>query len=203
LSDPLWITYEWSDNAEGHFDFLVQELSMARIPAKYDRIALIPGRKLWAQIADRISTDPLSGWAYLVTPSSLDSAACKEELAYAIQRALNTRGEEFPLIGLLHDVSIRDVPLALQVRLCIDLKNPDWIEELRAAVNGVAPRRSVPAQGPFVVRVHDNYLNRGIVAVENPPRFGELRYWRFDLRLMGRNRLGGGLDPPTGAPLPE
>jgi len=129
MTKPIWLTYAWVDNDEGDFDYLVQELEQANIPTTYDKIALIPGRRLWAQISETISNQPLSGWAYLVTPNSLDSLACQEELAYALQQALETKGDEFPLIGLLHNVSIRDVPMALRVRVCVNLANPDWIEE--------------------------------------------------------------------------
>ena len=71
MTSRLWITYAWLDNIEGDFDYLVQELEKAGIPALYDKIALIPGRRLWDQIADKISLEDLSGWAYLITPNSL------------------------------------------------------------------------------------------------------------------------------------
>lgn len=199
MNDPLWITYAWSDNAEGNFDFLVQELSRAGVVAKYDKIALVPGRKLWAQIASRISSDPLSGWAYLLTPSSLASPACEEELAYALQRALETRGDEFPLIGLLHGVSIRDVPLALRVRLCVNLVSPDWIEEIRAAVAGTVPRRAVSQQEPLVVKIHRDYLGQpGKLAIEIHPRFGEMRYWRWAFPSSGPQPIAWGTGPANG-----
>lgn len=199
MNGPLWITYAWSDNAEGDFDFLVQELSRSEISAKYDKIALVAGRKLWAQIADRISSDPLSGWAYLVTPNSLASAACQEELAYALQRALETKGEEFPLIGLLHGVSVRDVPLVLRVRLCVNLANPDWIEEIRAALSRAAPRRSIPEQNALVVKIHRGYLGQtNRLAIEIRPRFGELRYWRWAFPSSGPQPIEWGTGPANG-----
>jgi TIR domain len=200
MTGPLWITYAWSDNAEGDFDFLVQELSRAGISAIYDKIALVPGRKLWAQIGNRISSDPLSGWAYLVTPNSLASAACQEELAYALQRALEAKGEEFPLIGLLHGVSIRDVPLALRVRLCVNLANPDCIEEIRAAISGTAPRRAMPEQDPLVLKIHRGYLGQPErLALEIRPRFGELRYWRWAFPSSGPQPIAWGTGPANGS----
>lgn len=199
MTEALWITYAWSDNDEGDFDFLVQELGKAGITAKYDKIALIPGRKLWAQIADRISSDALSGWGYLLTPKSIASAACQEELSYALQRALETKGQEFPLIGLLHSVSIRDVPLALRVRLCVNLANPDWIEEIRAALTGTMPQRVAPSQNPFVMKIHKNYLGRSDqVAIEIRPRFGELRYWRLAFPTSGPQPIRWGTGPANG-----
>jgi hypothetical protein len=186
MPSPLWITYAWADNAEGDFDYLVQRLSEADITSLYDKIALVPGRKLWAQIANKIEKEPLSGWAYLITPQSLASPACQEEQSYALQRALETKGQEFPLIGLLHQASLRDVPLALRVRVCVNLANPDWIEEVRAAVVGQPPRRQTTEQSQFVVKVHNPYLgNRDLTAVEFRPRFGEIGYWRIAFPANG------------------
>jgi len=199
VANPLWITYAWVDNDEGDFDFLVQQLGSNGVPALYDKIALVPGRHLWSQIADKISNEPLAGWAYLVTPNSISSNACQEELAYALQRALETKGEEFPLIGLLHEVSIRDVPLALRVRLCVNLANPDWMEEIRAATLGQPPGRPVEEQSPYVVKVHKPYLrDPNAIAVEIRPRFGELTYWRIGYPLDGPRPSAWGSGPANG-----
>lgn len=196
MTNPLWITYSWADNDEGDFDYLIQELEKAGIPAIYDKIALVPGRRLWSQIAEKITDEPLSGWAYLITPQSLSSPACQEELAYALQRALETHGEEFPLIGLLHQVSIRDVPLALRIRLCINLANPDWVEEIRAATLGHPPRISAQEQSPLVVKIHKNYLgDPNATAVEFRPRFGELTYWRIAFPADGPRPSSWGSGP--------
>ena len=199
VANPLWITYSWADNDEGDFDYLIQELEKAGIPAIYDKIALVPGRKLWSQIAKRITEEPLSGWAYLITPQSLSSAPCQEELGYALQRALETQGEEFPLIGLLHQVSIRDVPLALRIRLCINLANPDWVEEIRAATLGHPPRISPQEQSPLVVKIHKNYLgDPNATAVEFRPRFEELTYWRIAFPADGPRPSSWGSGPANG-----
>ncbi len=199
MSTPLWITYAWIDNAEGDFDYLVQQLVAAGIPALYDRIALVPGRKLWEQLAEKISSEALAGWAYLITPHSLSSQACKEELAYALDRALEAKGEEFPLIGLLHQVSIRDVPLPLKVRLCVNLANPDWIEEVRSAIESRPPRRTIHLQSPIVTRVHRPYLgDDSATAIEFRPRFGEITYWRIAYPVAGPQPSRWGCGPANG-----
>jgi hypothetical protein len=199
MSDPLWLTYAWADNDEGDFDYLVQVLDSAGIVTLYDKIALVPGRRLWPQIADRICSTPLAGWAYLVTPNGLASSACREELSYALQRALEAKGEEFPLIGLLHNVSIRDVPVALRVRLCINLANPDWVEELRAAVSGTPPQRSTPPREPVIVKIHENYLGQqGMHAIEVRPRFDELAYWTMAFPIDGPQPARWGAGPANG-----
>lgn len=199
MTKPIWLTYAWVDKDEGDFDYLVQELEQANIPTIYDKIALIPGRKLWAQISKRISEQPLSGWAYLVTPNSLGSLACQEELAYALQRALETKGDEFPLIGLLHGVSIRDVPMALRVRLCVNLANPDWIEEVRAGMEGEPPRRALDEKFPYIIKTYSNYLNQNnTYAIEVRPRFGEIMYWRLAFPIDVPHPVHWGLGPANG-----
>ena len=199
MTNPIWLTYAWIDNDEGDFDYLVQELEQADIPVIYDKIALIPGRKLWKQIADKISSEKLSGWAYLITPNSLLSSACQEELSYALQRMLETEGSEFPLIGLLHKVSIRDVPLSLRVRLCVNLANPDWIEEIRAGVQGKPPKHNTINQDPYIYKIHNNYQNQNdICAIEIRPRFGELTYWRIAFPSSGPQPIRYGAGPANG-----
>lgn len=200
MDDPLWLTYAWTDNDEGDFDYLVQELKSNGIQSTYDKISLIPGRKLWAQIADKIEKGSLSAWAYLITPNSISSPACQEELAYALQRAMDTKGDEFPLIGLLHKVSIRDVPLALRVRLCVNLANPDWIEEIRAGVEGILPSHKTQTQLPYIVKTHDRYLNQvNHNAIEIRPRFGEVAYWRLAFPSDGPQPIHWGAGPANGS----
>lgn len=199
MSDPLYITYAWVDNEEGDFDYLVQELRKVGVPTLYDKIALIPGRRLWAQIADRISSDPLSGWASLITRNSLASPPCQEELSYALLRTLETKGKEFPLIGLLHSVSVRDIPSALKVRLCVNLADPDWTEQVRAAVTGTPPRRTLECQEQYVLKKHESYLGRpGHVAVEIRPRFGQVTSWRIAFPSNGPQPVEWGTGPANG-----
>ena len=142
LDNPqLWITYAWEDDTQGDFRYLVQELANVGVTAVYDKVALVPGQRLWDQIGEKISSGPFHGWAYLVTPKSLASQACKEELAYALDRALAAKGESFPLIGLLHGVQIQDLPPALRVRLGVSLSDPKWKEAVRAALERRPPQQ--------------------------------------------------------------
>ena len=178
--DPLWITYAWKDEDDGDFSYLIQELEAVGVEVTYDKIALVPGRRLWEQIGQKITQSPLCGWASLLTPNSLNRPGCREELEYALNRALSTKGEDFPLIGLLHGVLIEDVPPPLAIRLCVDLGNPNWKEEVLAGVEGRPPKRQPAAESRFVWSVHRNY--GGIpshVAVEVRPHFGTMMYWRL------------------------
>jgi len=176
----LWITYSWADDDEGDFAYLVQELRGVGINATYDKVALVPGRDLWAQIGDQITTGQSDGWAYLLTPRSLASEPCREELAYALGRALSTKGRGFPLIGLLHGVRIADVPPALRVRLCVSLATPNWREEVLAGLEGRPPRVVPGTQSQYVWTCHDQFNgDKDLVAIEVRPRFGQVMYWRF------------------------
>jgi hypothetical protein len=178
--NPLWITYAWKDEEEGDFSYLVQKLKGFGIEATYDKVALIPGRRLWEQIASRITGSPLSGWAYLLTANSLGSEACREELAYALDRVLRAKGSDFPLIGLVHGVRMDDVPPALRIRLCVSLASPNWKEEIAAALEGRPPRGRPKVQTRYVWSIHSDYLgNPSQVAVEVRPRFSSIAYWRI------------------------
>ena len=178
----LWITYAWADNANSDFTFLTQELHRAGIHASFDRVSLVPGRDLWEQIATRLVDPHLDGWAYLLTQASLASNACKEELSYAITRAICSRGRAFPLIGLLHGVDIADVPLALRARLCVSLANPDWREAVLAGLQDRPPLTDTPAATKYCWALHPNYLSDPkTIAIEVRPRFGEVMYWRLSV----------------------
>lgn len=199
MPEPLWITYAWADNQDGDFDHLVNELAAAGISARYDKIALIPGRRLWEQIADQIANDELGGWAYLLTQKSLSSQPCREELAYALDRALGARGADFPLIGLLHQVPIADVPAPLRVRLCVNLRNPDWIEQVRASLQNKPAPRAAPDTAKFKLHPHNSYLgNRDLRAVEIASRFEEIPYWRIAYPASGPQPVNFGVGPAGG-----
>ena len=204
-SSLVWITYAWVDNEEGDFDYLVQDLRGVGVEARYDKIELVPGRHLWAQIGERITKGPYDGWAYLITPNSLLNKACLEELELALNRALKAKGGDFPLIGLLHGVIIEDVPTALQIRLCVDLANRDWPEEVKAGLEGRPPRTPVEKQSQYVWKIHPVYNgNPSLTAVEVRPRFGSIMYWRFavptsvSVAAWGYGPSGGGRVCTTG-----
>ncbi len=55
MCSPIWITYVWADNDEGNVDYLVDQPTENGVPAIYDKIALVPGQRLWDHIADHIT----------------------------------------------------------------------------------------------------------------------------------------------------
>lgn len=177
----LWITYAWKDNDEGNFDYLVQELKNFGVNTRYDKIELIAGQRLWSQIADKINDDGTTGWAYLITPNSLQSEACLEELYYALNRALESKDKVFPLIGLVvSEVLFQSVPTALKIRLCVSLANPLWKEQIKAGLELKPVQQFDTPQTRFIYKVTQHFNGVGIVTVvEIRPRFEEAYFWRI------------------------
>jgi hypothetical protein len=155
MKKKLWITYAWVDNEEHDFDYLVQQLD-PHLDVRFDRRKLIPGQRLWEQIAEFI-TDPsqCDAWAWLITRNSIASEACQEELFYALNRAINGRGKKFPIIGLLHNISADALPPALAIRLCISMDSPNWINEVLAGVEMTEPAIPKEFHAPLAIRVHN------------------------------------------------
>jgi hypothetical protein len=175
----LWVTYAWQDNDEGDFDYLVQRLEDHGVEARYDKIQIVPGFRLWEQIAERILSPDTDGWASLVTPISMASEPCREELSYALSRALD-ENENFPLIGLLHGVSAREAPPALYARLCVNLSDRNWPTQVRAGLEQRAPLETPRRQWPFTVHLHHPFQgNLEFAAIEVSQRLESLYHWRL------------------------
>jgi hypothetical protein len=151
-----WITYAWRDNQEGDLDFIVQELIRAGLAIKLDRWNIQAGRRLWEQI-EKFITDPsqCDGWIMYATQNSLASEACREELAYALDRALSTRGGTFPIIALLPSHAEEGfLPAAIRTRLYVDLSDPDWKDRIVGAVANRQHVRSTAEMTPYFVKIH-------------------------------------------------
>lgn len=171
----IWLTYAWEDNAQGDVDYVAQELVAAGVHVKLDRWNLRAGKRLWEQIASFIQ-DPTEcdAWVLCATQQSLGSEACKEEFAYALQRALATRGEAFPVIGILPaavDNSL--IPPGISTRLYVSTTDPDWKERIRAAAEGRTPAITRPSLAPYSLQLHrlDSQPDRAHV-IEVRPRAG-------------------------------
>ncbi len=192
----LWITYAWKDNAGGNFDFLIQELEKAGIDTTFDKVALVPGKRLWEQIAARIEDPSLDGWAILLTQQSIKSEASKEELAYALDRAISTKGAGFPLIGLMNQIGIEEVPAALRTRLLIDLRDHKWPKLVLAGLKGVAPEKVLPSVSRYNWEFIPNFRGPHTMAITVRPRLGEVRNWRFIYPEKAK-LLDWGFGPPN------
>jgi hypothetical protein len=172
----VWLTYAWDDNKDQDVDFIAQELIRAGVDVKLDRWNLTAGKRLWEQIESFIQDpDKSDGWILYATQTSLGSEACKEEFAYALDRALNTRGEEFPVIGLFPapvDESL--IPAGIKTRLYVSTTDPDWKERIVSAVEGRTPCITKTQVEPYVIKLHQRDLKRGYrrIVIEVRPRAG-------------------------------
>ena len=150
----IWITYSWEDNADSDVDFIAQELATEGLTPRLDRWALSAGRRLWDQIEHHIQ-DPneSDAWLIFATQNSLGSEACREELAYALDRALRQRTDAFPVIALFAGpVDAGLLPASLRTRLCVSTTDPAWRERIRAA----AERRPAAIDRPMSRRITSN-----------------------------------------------
>lgn len=173
MNKKLWITYSWEDNKNGDVEFYAQELEKAGLNVKLDRWNIQTGSRLWEQIDRFISDENESdAWAIIATPKSLGSEPCKEEVAYALDRALNSRGKSFPLIGIFQSTVDKSlIPSAIRTRLYVSVKDSDWVERISSAVEGrelTIPRQNV---SPVYYKVHESDDKRSY-AIEMRPRAG-------------------------------
>jgi hypothetical protein len=172
----IWLTYAWNDNTDGDVDFAAQELAAAGLNVKLDRWNIRAGRRLWEQIERFIQDETeCDAWLIYATEKSLGSEACKEEYAYALNRALRVRNNPFPVMALFPD-SIDEalIPAGIRARLYVSLTDPDWKERIIAAAEGRAPQVQREAVTPFLFRVHNlvnNDPNQNY-AIEVRPRAG-------------------------------
>ena len=195
-----WLTYAWKDNQEGDIDFIAQELIRAGLAIKLDRWNIQAGRRLWEQI-EKFITDQAEcdGWIMYATQNSLASEACREELAYALDRALSTRGGTFPIIALVPShVESGLLPAAIRTRLYVDLSDPDWKNRI---VSAVANRNRIasPAQlDPYVIAVHPPPVGYAL-SIEVRPRAGVWHPFGACIKVAEKDAVGFVLrDGPRG-----
>jgi len=172
----IWITYAWDDNADGDVDFAAQELIRKGLDVKLDRWNLTAGKRLWEQIESFIQ-DPVKsdGWLLYTTQTSLGNEKCKEEFAYALDRALSTRGGDFPVIALFPatvDESL--IPAGIKTRLFVSLTDPDWKERIVSAVERREPSVTKHLFEPYSLTIHKIGGESGqeTYAIEVRPRGG-------------------------------
>lgn len=166
----VWITYAWADNRNGDVDFVAQELKAAGLIVELDRWKLEAGKRLWEQISHFIEApDQSDAWLLYATQASLGSEACKEELYTALDRALQKRGGDYPIIGLFPGAIDHDViPAPIRIRLHVSLQDPDWKKRIKAAAEGQPLDTDSPNILPYHVAVH----RWGRFYIELRPRAG-------------------------------
>ena len=150
----LWISYSWKDNSEGDVDFLAQQIFKAGVYVKLDRYVLQAGKRLWPQIERHIcNVDECDAWCVYLTQISLTSEGVLEEIGFAIDRALASRGETFPIIGINPgDVDRGIIPASLRSRLYVNLVDEDWLERVVASVENRQPNIARPQILPFFIK---------------------------------------------------
>lgn len=172
----IWLTYAWEDNVDSDVDFAAQELRKTGIEVKLDRWNLTAGKRLWEQIESFIQDPSKSdGWLLYATQASLGSQACKEEFAYALDRALHTRGGDFPVIALFPASVDPDlIPAGIRTRLFVSLTDPDWKERIVAAVEKRQSRITKSQIEPYVLTVHRFHKEQAVhrYIIELRPRAG-------------------------------
>ncbi|WP_461135484.1 toll/interleukin-1 receptor domain-containing protein [Spirosoma lituiforme] len=154
----LWITYSWDDNKLQEVEYIAQLIESRGVSVKLDRWNINAGKRLWDQI-DKFITDPKESdaWAIYATQISLESEPCREEIAYALGRALGSRTVNYPLIGIFpHSVEDKLIPASIKTRLYVSIEDNDWLERVISTINGAPlniPRQSI---NPFTVELLSN-----------------------------------------------
>ncbi len=156
--NSVWITYAWEDNKDGDVDFTAQELIRAGLDVKLDRWNLSAGKRLWEQIEAFIQDSSKSdGWLLYATQASLGNEKCKEEFTWALGRALEKRGSNFPIIALFPaSVDNELIPAGIKTRLFVSSTDPDWKERIVAAIEGRQAAITKPQIEPYALAVHES-----------------------------------------------
>ena len=192
----LWLTYAWVDNANKD-DHVVRELEQIGLEVKLDKRQIIPGQRLWNQIDSAIS-DPTSvdAWAIYASEHSLKSEPCKEEFAYALDRAIRKRGGEFPIIGIFPQPMDRElIPSAIVTRLYVATNDSEWAQQVYAGVLKTAPPDSISQPDPYVAKWHSTPQQE---ILELRPRTGRWYPAVFMLLAEERNRSVCAIVGPQG-----
>lgn len=191
----VWLTYAWDDNEDQDVDFIAQELSETGLEVNLDRWNIQAGKRLWEQIEHFIQDeDECDAWVLYATPNSLGSEPCKEEYAYALDRALDNRGDAFPVIGLLPSpVDDEILPAGIRIRLYVSTSDPNWKERIKAAAENRDPSIEKPRVDPYQLR---EYQQDGAYIVEVRPRAGTLYPFVAGIPLYEKSEVG----PVGGSP---
>lgn len=196
-TETVFLTYAWEDNAEGDVDFIAQELRGAGLTVEMDKVSFTPGRRLWDQIGEKITSSGTDAWGYVVTRASLQSEACREEYYLALNRALTERGQVFPLIALVQGVPIGELPPSLKIRLAVHIGDADWIERVVAGVEGRAPRIPEAELSPIALKWHVGPDAKRYLEVR--PRLETIYDWRVRIPLDHADTITNSQVAPSGA----
>ncbi|TDU81783.1 TIR domain-containing protein [Prosthecobacter fusiformis] len=188
----LWLTYSWKDD-EDQVSFIQQELERKGLKVKRDKWTLVAGQRLWEQIEHHISNKEESdGWAIYLTANSLMSQPCKEELSYALDQALNRRGQIYPLIGISDgNVDSQVIPKSIATRLYVSLKDAVWAERVISGMEGISVGDNSREIAPYFMKYYavDPTKFGRRYAIEVRPRCGNWVPYFVGVRAGMRERL--------------
>ncbi|MFP4548801.1 MAG: toll/interleukin-1 receptor domain-containing protein [Fidelibacterota bacterium] len=195
----IWITYAWADNKDNDVDFIAQELTKMGLEVKLDKWNINAGNRLWEQISKFIQDKNQSdAWILYATENSLGSEPCKEEFAYALDRALDNRGENYPIIGLFpRTIEKQLIPAGIKTRLYVSLSDNDWKERIKSSVEGRSPEINRIDIKPYVVRKH---LYKDFKILEFRPRSGSWYPFIVGIPLEEKEISGAQMILLPGAP---
>jgi hypothetical protein len=188
----IWITYAWGDNTQCDVDFVAQELVGVGAQVKLDRWNIRTGRRLWEQIERFIQEETESdAWLIYATQNSLGSEACKEEFSYALDRTLDKRGNNFPVIAIFPGpVDNSLLPAGIRTRLNVSLTDLEWNERVKAAAEGRSPSLARPKLEPFTIQIYrDNSAVGHRLAIEVRPRAGKWSPFFAAVPLSEKDRV--------------
>ncbi len=171
----IWITYAWDDNTLGDVDYVAQELARVCIQVKNEHWNIRACRPLWDQIEHFIQKENESdAWLIYATQKSLGSKVHRKELLYAIDRALNTRGDDFPVIALFPGpVDNSLISAGIRSLVYISLTDLEWVARIKAAAERRIPSSARPQLEPFTVQIYQGDAAAGQkLAIEVRPRAG-------------------------------
>ena len=185
----LWITYSWEDNKTGDIEFIAQELERAGIAVKLDRWNIEAGKRLWEQIDKFITNETeCDAWAIIATENSLGSEPCKEEIAYALQRSLNSRGQTFPILGIfISTIDQKIIPSAIKTRLYVSLKDDNWIERIKAAVEDRSPKIPRTIIEPYSIEIRKSDYGKNVFEIR--PRAGTWAPFVCAIPLLEKDKV--------------
>ena len=198
----LWINYPYIDREERDFSYLVPQLKNDHIDAEYDSFRMMSDTHLWARVVPRLISIGFDGWLYILTHQCFTRKTYTDELIAAIDQVVKYMGPEFPMVGLMHGIATQNVPLALRVRPCISLGDPEWRRQLSEVLrNRMVPGkdRKMRKDTRYEWRIHSCYGgDPSMTAIEVRSTDERIQYWRFAIpKTVQTARWGQG--PSGGA----
>ncbi|MGE5809769.1 MAG: toll/interleukin-1 receptor domain-containing protein [Nitrospirota bacterium] len=188
----IWITYAWDDNTQCDVDFVAQELVRVGVQVKLGNWKVRANGRLWEQIEHFIQEEKGSdAWLIYATQNSLGSEACKEEFSYALDLALDRRGNNFPIIALFPGpVDNSLISVGDRIRLNVSLTDLEWKERVKAVAEERVPFLARPQLEPFAIQVHrDRYTAGHWLAIEVRPREGTWSPFFAAIPLSEKDRV--------------